>query len=219
MIVNTHATFRWRHGLFYAFDYDQMQRSRRTCIIVLVDNVDRVHWRLTRDGHADHTLKDLMVWREEEMLATELLGQIVGCARHGRPHVASAMAGRRFASGRTIRRPAASQADLPAADEEGLSQLSDDAPQRRRWSRRCAGRDRSFRRETKRHFTCFDPGDLEEKFLCKLALDAAWRASARLRPGRRARASSWTLGNCLTSSRTSMGRFTPATSNSSTSRT
>ena len=25
LIVNTHATFRWRHGLFYAFDYDQMQ--------------------------------------------------------------------------------------------------------------------------------------------------------------------------------------------------
>ena len=25
VIVNTHATFRWRHGLFYAFDYDQMK--------------------------------------------------------------------------------------------------------------------------------------------------------------------------------------------------
>ena len=25
VLVNTHATFRWRHGLFYAFDYDQMK--------------------------------------------------------------------------------------------------------------------------------------------------------------------------------------------------
>ncbi len=24
IIVNTHATFRWRHGLFSAFDFDQM---------------------------------------------------------------------------------------------------------------------------------------------------------------------------------------------------
>jgi hypothetical protein len=26
LIVNTHATFRWRHGLFSAFDFDQIQR-------------------------------------------------------------------------------------------------------------------------------------------------------------------------------------------------
>ena len=41
-----------------------------------------MHYRLVRDGHVDHTLKDLMVWREEEILATELLSQIVrghGC--------------------------------------------------------------------------------------------------------------------------------------------
>ena len=47
LLVNTHATFRWRHGLFYAFDYDQMKRLNADLYIVLVDNVDRVHWRLT----------------------------------------------------------------------------------------------------------------------------------------------------------------------------
>ena len=26
VIVNTHATFRWRHGLFSAFDFDQLQK-------------------------------------------------------------------------------------------------------------------------------------------------------------------------------------------------
>ena len=26
VVVNTHATFRWRHGLFSAFDYDQIER-------------------------------------------------------------------------------------------------------------------------------------------------------------------------------------------------
>jgi adenylate kinase len=26
VVVNTHATFRWRHGLFSAFDFDQIRR-------------------------------------------------------------------------------------------------------------------------------------------------------------------------------------------------
>ena len=82
VLVNTHATFRWRHGLFYAFDHDQMQAFDADLYVVLVDHIDRVHGRLARDGHLDHTLKDLMVWREEEILATELLSRIVrghGC--------------------------------------------------------------------------------------------------------------------------------------------
>ena len=82
LLVNTHATFRWRHGLFYGFDHDQMQALNADIYIVLVDNIDAVHLRLRRDGVTDHTLKDLMVWREEEILATELLSQIVrghGC--------------------------------------------------------------------------------------------------------------------------------------------
>ena len=42
LLVNTHATFRWRHGLFYAFDYDQMKALDADLYIVLVDDVDRV---------------------------------------------------------------------------------------------------------------------------------------------------------------------------------
>ena len=84
-IINTHATFRWKHGLFYAFDYDQMKQLDADMYVSIVDNIDRVHYRLRRDGHADHTLKDLMVWREEETLATELLGQIV--RGHGRFYI------------------------------------------------------------------------------------------------------------------------------------
>ena len=30
IIVNTHVTFRWRHGLFRAFDFDQWRSSNRT---------------------------------------------------------------------------------------------------------------------------------------------------------------------------------------------
>ncbi|NJL31427.1 MAG: AAA family ATPase, partial [Phycisphaerales bacterium] len=36
MIVNTHATFRWRHGLFAAFDFDQIRKLEPDLCICLV---------------------------------------------------------------------------------------------------------------------------------------------------------------------------------------
>ena len=165
VLVNTHATFRWRHGLFYAFDYDQMKALDADGYLTLVDNVDRVHYRLTRDGHTNHTLKDLMVWREEEILATELLSQIV--AGHGRFYVL-ARGGEHDPTGianatalvRMLHEPAVRKAYLsfPMSHVDGSPELMAEIE--------------SFRREMKRHFVCFDPGDVEEKGLARLALEA-----------------------------------------------
>ena len=79
VIMNTHATFRWRHGLFPAFDFDQMEAFAPNLFICLVDNIEVVHKRLHDEHDIDATLKDCMVWREEEILATELLAQACGC--------------------------------------------------------------------------------------------------------------------------------------------
>lgn len=171
LLVNTHATFRWRHGLFYAFDYDQMKALDADLYIVLVDDVDRLHYRLVRDGHVDHTLKDLMVWREEEILATELLSQIVRghgcfyvCARGGDDSSAEAVA-------QLICRGELKKAYLsfPMSHVNGSPDLMAEIE--------------NFRREMKRHFTCFDPGDLEEKHLCSLALRAAEDGRRTVRVG------------------------------------
>ena len=78
IIVNTHATFRWRHGLFSAFDFDQMNLLKANMFICLVDNVETIHQRLHEEHDIDATLKDCMVWREEEILATELLANAMG---------------------------------------------------------------------------------------------------------------------------------------------
>ena len=78
IIVNTHATFRWRHGLFSAFDFDQIKAIQPDTLICLVDNIEVVHDRLHSEYTIDATLKDLMVWREEEIMATELLAQALG---------------------------------------------------------------------------------------------------------------------------------------------
>ena len=79
VLVNTHATFRWRHGLFSAFDFDQLELLEPDMLICLVDNVEVVHYVLHRDHVVDATLKDVMVWREEEIMATELAAQALGC--------------------------------------------------------------------------------------------------------------------------------------------
>ena len=166
VLVNTHATFRWRHGLFYAFDVDHVQQLNADLYVVLVDNLDRVHYRLVRDGHTDHTLKDLMVWREEEILATELLSQIV--RGHGRFYIMARGVDAPPAAGST----AEAFAQLTFCPEIRKAYLSfpmshvGEAPG-------ALTEIEAFRREMKRHFTCFDPGELEEKHLCRLAIEAA----------------------------------------------
>ena len=75
VLINTHATFRWKHGLFSAFDFDQLAAFSADLYITLVDNIESIHQRMVRDHELEHSLKDLMVWREEEILATEI------CAR------------------------------------------------------------------------------------------------------------------------------------------
>ena len=75
VLINTHATFRWKHGLFAAFDFDQLAAFNADLYVCLVDNIETVHGRMLRDHETEHSLKDLMVWREEEILATEILAK------------------------------------------------------------------------------------------------------------------------------------------------
>jgi adenylate kinase len=160
LIVNTHATFRWRHGLFAAFDHDLMMALHADLYICLVDSVEAIHARLRRDGHTDHGLKDLMVWREEEMMATELLSQII--RGHGRFYVQAR--GRDGDTAemlyRLLFRPHLKKAYLSFP----MSHVGDQPL--------TAAEIQAFRGEMKHCFTCFDPGDLEEKPLCQLALEA-----------------------------------------------
>jgi adenylate kinase len=73
LIVNTHATFRWRHGLFPAVDFDQMRQLNADMYICMIDGVAALHKRLADEHTIEHSLKDLIVWREEEIIGTEML--------------------------------------------------------------------------------------------------------------------------------------------------
>ena len=161
IIVNTHATFRWRHGLFYAFDYDMMKALDADLYVVLVDDVDRIHARLLRDGHEDHTLKDLMVWREEEVLTTELLSQIV--RGHGCFYILAR--GEDDGTAQTLVQLMFCRHLKKAYLSFPMSHVGGDAS--------AAGQIDQFRAEMKRYFISFDPGDIEEQPLGPLAIQAA----------------------------------------------
>jgi len=160
VLVNTHATFRWRHGLFRAFDIDQMQQFQPDLFICLVDNAESVFHRLHTEHTIDATLKDIMIWREEEILATELLAQAVGCGN--RFYVLSR--GRGAPTHETCYRlvcrpdlvkvypsfPMSHVVDMP----DVLAEID------------------AFRAKLAEQFIAFDPGDVDEKLLLENAIAA-----------------------------------------------
>ncbi|GAB4186272.1 MAG: hypothetical protein Kow00105_00740 [Phycisphaeraceae bacterium] len=161
IIVNTHATFRWRHGLFSAFDFDQVEALKPDVLICLLDNIEMVAERLHRDHTTDATLKDLMVWREEEIMATELLAQalkipnrfyLLARGRH-KDTVETCF--------RLICRPQMRTVypSFPMTHVVGLPDTLKEID--------------AFRAELAKHFIAFDPGDVDEKLLLDAAIEAA----------------------------------------------
>jgi len=161
VLVNTHATFRWRHGLFSAFDFDLMRRFEPDMFICLVDNVEMVHHRLHSEHVIDATLKDCMVWREEEILATELLADALG----GRNGFYILSRGREADTIETCFRLAARPdmrkvyPSFPMSHVVDLPDVLEEIDQ--------------FRAAIAKHFIAFDPGDVDEKLLLDRALAAA----------------------------------------------
>ncbi len=157
-IVNTHATFRWRHGLFAAFDFDQLREFDADVFICLVDNVEMVHHRLHKEHDIDATLKDCMVWREEEILATELMAQAFG----GKFFIVGR--GRAAQNARTIHRLLC-RSDMmtvypsfPMSHVVGMPDVLAEIDQ--------------FRAALAERFIAFDPGDVDEKLMLDHAIMA-----------------------------------------------
>ena len=161
IIVNTHATFRWHHGLFSAFDFDQMSLLKPDMFICLVDNVETVHQRLHDEHDIDATLKDCMVWREEEILATELLANAMGC--HNDFYILSR--GRHEDTVETcikmVTRPDVRKVypSFPMSHVVNMPDILAEIDE--------------FRAAIAEHFIAFDPADVDEKLLLDRALDAA----------------------------------------------
>jgi len=153
VIVNTHATFRWRHGLFPAFDFYQMRQLDPDLFICLSDGIEPLHLRLTRQHHIRHTLKDLIVWREEETLATQMMQQGTNEAAPFYTLARGVEQSTVEAFYRLAFEPMRKKAYLsfPMTHVAGMPQVLAAIDQ--------------FRAQMKQHLVCFDPGDLEEAYL------------------------------------------------------
>ncbi len=172
VIINTHATFRWKHGLFSAFDFDQLALFDADLYVCLVDNIETVHQRLLLDHDFEHSLKDLMVWREEEILATEILARSIRRSGAATPDPVSPSSqffvlsrGRTRPTSDTLYRlifrpnmktvypsfPMSHVMDLP----DTLAEID------------------AFREKIAEKMIAFDPGDVDEKVLSDLAIRAA----------------------------------------------
>jgi len=160
VLVNTHATFRWRHGLFAAFDFDQIKAFNADTYITLLDNAESVHQRLVKDHDIDHTLKDIMVWREEELLATEILANIL----QGYGHFYMISRGRNVPTTQTIYR-------LMFENEKKKVYLSFPMSHVMDLPDTLAEIDR-FKAAINEHFITFDPADVDEFVLHTMALKA-----------------------------------------------
>ncbi len=161
LIVNTHATFRWRHGLFPAVDFDQMRQLKADMYICLIDGVAALHTRLTDEHSTEHSLKDLIVWREEEIICTEMLCRGISedvpfyCLARGEEEETVEMFYRLLFE-RNLKKAYLSFPMTAVIDMELVKNEIN-----------------SFRRQMKKFFICFDPGDLEEAYLPRYAQKAA----------------------------------------------
>ena len=164
LIVNTHATFRWRHGLFPAVDFDQMRQLNADMYICLIDGVAAMHLRL-EEHTVEHSLKDLIVWREEEIISTEMLCKGINdkvpfyCLARGSEQETTETFYRLLFQ-RQLRKVYLS---FPMTAVARIEEVKHEIGE--------------FRRQMKQSFICFDPGDLEEAHLPGLARQA--RAQGR----------------------------------------
>ena len=85
VLVSSHAVFRWNNQLFRAFELADFEAFRPDLIVTLVDDVEAVKLQLDELGESGelpadttYSLKDLLVWREEEILASEILASVLG---------------------------------------------------------------------------------------------------------------------------------------------
>ena len=165
LIVNTHATFRWRHGLFPAVDFDQMRQLNADMYICLIDGVIALHSRLLDEHSIEHSLKDLIVWREEEIIGTEMLCKGVNesvpfyCLARGaeEPTIETFY---NLVFDRSCKKAYLSFPMTHVADMKNIREEINE-----------------FRRLMKQFFICFDPADLEESYLPLYAHKAAEQGS------------------------------------------
>ena len=162
VIVSSHAVFRWNNQLFRAFELSDFEAFSPDLIVTLVDDVDAV--KLNLDGLRDagrlpadttYGMKDLLVWREEEILASEILASVLGV-----PHYVLGVSLEPEVTGFPLEAAYSllfegwkkrSYVSYPISDAQSKPEV---------WDRVL-----DFRRRVRKRLCCFDPMMIDEKRL------------------------------------------------------
>ncbi len=78
--VDTHATFRWKDALFAAFSVDEIRSLQPDLCVNLIADVDQIKRGLAYSDYSMKiSLREMMIWRQEEILVSELIAAIAKC--------------------------------------------------------------------------------------------------------------------------------------------
>lgn len=159
IIINSHATFRWRHTLSLAIDYTFLEEYKPDLFITLVDNVDSVWLRLRKEyPNQRFSLKDVLIWREEEINLTELLAKLLKV-----PHYVIARNEPHFVLFDIIFNPSKKKVytSFPMSLVAGMPDVEKEIE--------------TFRERMAKSFVVFNPAAIEERRIIKDAQDATER--------------------------------------------
>ena len=75
--ISTHTCFKWKKHLTHAFNFYYLNRINPDIYINIVDNIHYIYVKLQNNMAWKNrlTLKDLLVWRDEELFITKILAE------------------------------------------------------------------------------------------------------------------------------------------------
>lgn len=76
-VINTHAVFRWDHGLIPVIDIDLLIQYKPNIIVCLIDDILNILYNLSKKGIYKFNLWELFVWREEEVWLGKFMSQFL----------------------------------------------------------------------------------------------------------------------------------------------
>lgn len=80
IVISTHACFRWKKHVFQAFDFHYLNELSPDIFVTISDSVLSIKHRLesSLQWRGRLTLKDILVWRDEEILLTKSIADYRG---------------------------------------------------------------------------------------------------------------------------------------------
>ena len=94
LMISLHMSFRWSKVLMPAFDYYYLNKVKPDLYCSLVDSVGNILRRMEDTPDLAHwkdklTIKEILIWQDEEMFTTEIVADILGAPHYMIPSSAS----------------------------------------------------------------------------------------------------------------------------------